>query len=56
MDLTEARYRRIAHLLPVQRGNVRNSIIQTLNAILYVAEQGCKLRNEAERLFRRLNG
>lgn len=53
MDLTEARYRRIAHLPPVQRANVRISNIQVLNAILYVAEQGCKRRNEVERLILR---
>ena len=56
MNLTEAQYRRIAHLLPVQRGNVRTSNIQVLNAILYVAEQGCKRRNEVERPFPHLNG
>ncbi len=56
MDLTEAQYRRIAHLLPVQRANVRTSIIQMLNAILYGAEQGCKRWIEVERLIRRLNG
>lgn len=56
MDLTEAQYRRIAHPLPVQRASVRISIIQVLNAILYVAEQRCKWRNEVERLIHRLNG
>ena len=44
MELTEAQYQRIAHLLPVQRGNVRIPNIQVLNAILYVAEHGCKWR------------
>ena len=56
MDLTEAQYPRIAHLLPVQGGNVRTSIIQVLNAILYGAGQRCKRWNEVERLIRRLNG
>ena len=30
--------------LPVQRGNVSLSNLQVLNAILYVAEHGCKWR------------
>ena len=44
MELTEAQYERIAPHLPVQRGNVRVSNRQVLNAILYVAEHGCKWR------------
>ena len=44
MELTEAQYARIASCLPVQRGNVRLSNLQVLNAILYVAEHGCKWR------------
>ena len=44
MELTQAQYERIAPHLPVQRGNVRLSNRQVLNAILYVAEQGCKWR------------
>ena len=44
MEITEAQYERIAPILPVQRGNVRLSNLQALNAILYVAEQGCKWR------------
>ena len=44
MELTEAQYARIAPHLPVQRGNVRLSNLQVLNAILYVAEHGCKWR------------
>ena len=44
MEITEAQYERIAPYLPVQRGNVRLSNLQVLNAILYVAEQGCKWR------------
>ena len=44
MELTEAQYARIAPYLPRQRGNVRLSNLQILNAILYVAEQGCKWR------------
>ena len=44
MEITAAQYQRIAHCLPVQRGNVRLSNHQVLNAILYVAEHGCKWR------------
>ena len=44
MELTEAQYERIASYLPVQRGNVSLSNRQVLNAILYVAEHGCKWR------------
>ena len=42
MEITEAQYQRIASVLPVQRGNVSMSNLQVLNAILYVAEHGCK--------------
>ncbi len=44
MELTENQYDRIAPLLPRQRGNVGMSNLQVLNAILYVAEHGCKWR------------
>ena len=44
MELTEAQYARIASCLPRQRGNVRVSNLQVLNAILHVAEHGCKWR------------
>jgi len=44
MEITEAQYARIAPYLPVQRGNVKLSNLQVLNAILYVAEHGCKWR------------
>ena len=44
MELTEEQYERISPLLPVQRGNVTISNLQVLNAILYVAEHGCKWR------------
>ena len=45
MEITEAQYERIAPALPVQRGNVKLSNLQVLNAIL-----------EVEQLFRRLKG
>ena len=44
MDLTEEQYRGIEPVLPRQRGNVSLSNLQVLNAILYVAEHGCKWR------------
>lgn len=44
MEITQAQYERIAPYLPVQRGNVEVSNLQVLNAILYVAEHGCKWR------------
>ena len=52
MELTEAQYERIAPLLPVQRGNVRISNQHVLNAILYVAEHGCKWRGLPPRFGR----
>ncbi len=44
MEITAEQYERIGDSLPVQRGNVRLTNLQILNAILYVAEQGCKWR------------
>ena len=44
MEITQEQYARIRASLPVQRGNVRLCNLQFLNAILYVAEQGCKWR------------
>lgn len=44
MKITHAQFKIIEHLLPVQRGNVSLPNIQVLNAILYVAEHGCKWR------------
>ncbi len=44
MEITEAQYRRIEHCFPRQRGNVSISNLQVLNAILCVAEHGCKWR------------
>jgi len=49
MELTEAQYRHIARCLPTQRGNVTLDNLQVLNAILYVAEQGCKWRGLPKR-------
>jgi transposase len=44
MELTESQYQRIADCLPRQRGNVSMTNLRLLNALLYVAEQGCKWR------------
>ena len=44
MEITEEQYARIRDSLPVQRGNVCISNLQLLNALLYVAEHGCKWR------------
>jgi transposase len=44
MEITEEQYARIKDSLPVQRGNVSLSNLRLLNALLYVAEQGCKWR------------
>jgi transposase len=44
MEITEAQYRRIEACLPLQRGNVNVGNLQVVNAILHVAEQGCKWR------------
>ena len=44
MKITSAHFQIIENLLPVQRGNVKISNLQVLNAILYVAEHGCKWR------------
>ena len=44
MEITAEQYKRIKDSLPIQRGNVKLQNLQVLNAILYVAEQGCKWR------------
>ena len=49
MEITETQYQHIAPLLPRQRGNVSLSNRQVLNAILYVAEHGCKWRGLPKR-------
>ena len=49
MEITEAQYLRIKPRLPRQRGNVSLSNLQVLNALLYVAEQGCKWRGLPKR-------
>ncbi len=49
MEITQAQYERIQDCLPVQRGNVRHKNLDLLNAILYVAEHGCKWRGLPKR-------
>ena len=44
MEITVAQCEKIKDSLPIQRGNVRLSNLQVLNAFLFVAEQGCKWR------------
>ena len=44
MEITPAQFKQIEHHLPTQRGNVSLSNLDVLNAILYVAEHGCKWR------------
>jgi len=49
MELTQAQYEEIADCLPRQRGNVSLPNLSVLNAILYVAEHGCKWRGLPKR-------
>src|SRR5271157_1396174 len=49
MEIAEAQYQRIASSLPRQRGNVKLNNLQLLNALLYVAEHGCKWRGLPKR-------
>jgi len=44
MKITKEQFEKIEKSLPRQRGNVSMSNIQLVNAILYVAENGCKWR------------
>ena len=44
MEITSDQFARIEPFLPVQRGNVSATNLQVVNAILYVAENGCKWR------------
>ena len=49
MELNEAQSQQIEHCLPKQRGNVSHTNLLVLNAILYVAEHGCKWRGLPKR-------
>jgi transposase len=52
MTITEEQFRRIEGCFPKQRGNVAVSNLDVLNAILYVAEHGCKWRGLPKRFGR----
>ena len=49
MEISEEQFDRIDAALPRQRGNVKVTNLQFLNALLYVAEQGCKWRGLPKR-------
>ncbi len=49
MEIAEEQFRRIETALPRQRGNVRVTNLQFLNALLFVAEHGCKWRGLPKR-------
>ena len=44
MEITPAQYARIEPHLPIHRGNVSHENLNVINAILFVAENGCKWR------------
>ena len=44
MELTPKQFERITSHLPRQRGNVSHENLNVINAILFVAENGCKWR------------
>jgi len=44
MELTDSQYAQLSPLLPVQRGNVKIDNRRLLDALLYIAENGCKWR------------
>jgi transposase len=49
MEITKEQYKRIEAYLPVQRGNVRIDNLVLINAMLYIAENGCKWRGLPEK-------
>jgi transposase len=49
MEITTAQFAQIEDCLPKRRGNVSLSNLQVLNAILFVAEHGCKWRGLPKR-------
>jgi transposase len=61
MEITAEQYDKIKDVLPAQRGNVEIDNITFLNALLYIAENGCKWRALPERfgkwntVYRRLD-
>ena len=49
MEILSEQYSKIEGYFPTQRGNVKNDNLKVLNAILYVAEHGCKWRGLPKR-------
>src|SRR4051812_26821910 len=49
MEISQEQLQHISPVLPRQRGNVKVTHLQFLNALLYVAEQGCKWRGLPKR-------
>ena len=49
MEITPEQFALIQHCLPKQRGNVSMTNLQVVNAMLYVAEHGCKWRGLPKR-------
>jgi transposase len=45
MEIIQRQYERITDCFSKQRGNVNHDNLKILNAILYVAENGCKWRS-----------
>ena len=52
MQLSREQFSRLSPYLPRQRGNVSLDNYDVLNAIIYVAEQGCKWRGLPQRFGR----
>ena len=44
MEISEKQFEKIKDSLPIQRGNVKLQNLTVVNAILFVAEHGCKWR------------
>ena len=44
MKISKEQFKRIEKYFPIQRGNVKISNYDFINAILYIAENGCKWR------------
>jgi transposase len=49
MEITPEQFEKIKDSLPIQRGNVSLPNLQVVNAILFIAEHGCKWRGLPER-------
>lgn len=49
MEITPSQFEKVSDCLPRQRGNVSLPNLQVLNAVLYVAEHGCKWRGLPKR-------